>query len=153
MSPGNFFERCKQCRACCRTSDRFVHIYVCGHEERLIERLASEGKDTKEILVQVASSCPFLCDTGCMLGDIKPFQCRLYPLLFLRDGSLGVDPECTYSEEYLAQLSDPPSEAWQHYAAMKVEAAGLSDREKALLAEWSHFVCDVVVLKVDKPQQ
>ena len=146
---GNFFERCKKCKACCRTSERYVHIHVCGHEKRLMERLASEKRDIKEIVVPYASSCPFLNHAGCMLGDIKPFQCRLFPLLFLRDGSLGVDPACTYSEEYMSQLRDTSSEAWQHYTAMKAEAAQLGEKEKTLLAEWSHYVCDVVVLKED----
>ena len=153
MEPGNFFERCKKCKACCHTSDRFVHIHVCGHEKRLIERLESLGMDRQEILVPVAASCPFLSSSGCTLGDMKPFQCRLYPLLFLRDGSLGLDPECAYSEEYMAQLQDSASEARDHYAAMKVEASQLGDKEKSLLAEWSRFVCDIVVLKEDKPQQ
>ena len=153
MADGNFFERCKLCKACCRTSDLFVHIHVCGHEKRLIERLVSQGRDTKEILVPVAASCPFLCDTGCALGAIKPFQCRLYPLLVLQDGSLGLDPECRYSEEYMAQLQDPSSEAWQHYSAMKAEASQLGDREKTLLAGWSHYVCDVIALKEYGPRQ
>lgn len=149
MTAGNFFERCRVCKACCRTSDRFVHIYVCGHEKRLMGLLASQGRDTKEILVPYAASCPYLNDSGCTLGDIKPFQCRLYPMLVLRDGTLGVDPACTYSGEYMAQLKDASSEAWQHYSAMKKEAALLSKEEKALLAEWSRFVCDVVVIKAE----
>lgn len=149
MSPGNFFERCKQCKACCRTSDRFVHIYICGHEKRLIDLLMSQCGDIKEILVPYAASCPFLSDSGCKLGEIKPFQCRLYPLLFLEDGSLGVDPACTYSGEYMSQLSDPASEARVHFEAMKAEASHLSDKEKSLLAEWSRFVCDVVVVKTE----
>lgn len=147
MSPGNFFERCKRCKACCRTSDRFVHIYVCGHEQQLIGLLESQGRDTKEILIPYGASCPFLNYKGCMLGDMKPFQCRMYPMLFLRDGSLGVDPACTYGEEYMAQLQDTSSDAWQHYDAMKKEASLLTDKEKALLAEWSHYVPDVVVIK------
>ncbi|HTY90784.1 MAG TPA: YkgJ family cysteine cluster protein [Methanocella sp.] len=149
MSTGNFFERCKRCKACCRTSDRFVHIHVCGHEKRLMELLAYQGRDTKEILVPYGASCPFLNGSGCTLADIKPLQCRMYPLLFLRGGSLGVDPACTSSEEYMAQLEDASSEAWQHYDAMRKEAAMLSDKEKALLAEWSHYVPDVVVIKTD----
>jgi len=143
---GNFFERCKNCKACCRTSDRFVHIYVCGHEQDLIARLSSLGMDTRDITVPYASSCRFLMDNGCALGNMKPFQCRLYPLLFLNDGSLGVDPACTYSGEYISQLQDPGSDGSLHLSTMKKEASKLSDKEKLALAEWSRYVCDVVTL-------
>ena len=149
MTAGNFFERCKQCRACCRTSDRFVHIYVCGHEKRLIDHLASMGRDTKDITVSYGSSCPFLTETGCSLGDMKPYQCRMYPILVLPDGALGVDPACTFSEEYLTQLQTACSDAWLHFDAMEKEALQLSDKEKTLLAEWSRYVCDVVVVKTN----
>jgi Fe-S-cluster containining protein len=146
MTAGNFFERCERCKACCRTSDRFVHIYVCGHEKRLIERLTMLGRDTKEILVPYAASCSFLGDGGCTLGDIKPLQCRMYPILLLKNGSLGVDPACTSSEEYLARIRDLSSDARRHLERMRAEVALISDKEKALLAEWSRYVCDVVVL-------
>jgi Fe-S-cluster containining protein len=103
--------------------------------------------DTKEIIVPYAASCRFLSDEGCALGDMKPFQCRLYPLLFLCDGSLGIDPACTYSGEYLSLLQDPASDACRHLEEMKKEASMLSEDEKRLLAEWSRYVCDVVALE------
>lgn len=112
----------------------------------MIGRLASRGRDTKEIMIPYAASCPFLSDEGCTLGAIKPFMCRLYPLLLLKDGSLGVDPACTLSGEYIGQLHDPASDARRHFEAMKAEAALLSDKEKAMLAEWSRHVCDTVTL-------
>ena len=143
---GNFFDRCKKCKACCRTSDRFVHIYVCGHETDLICKLSSLRMDTRDITVPYASSCRFLSDNGCALGEMKPFQCRLYPLLFLYDGSLGVDPACTYSGEYISQLDDAHSDARLHLESMKKEASKLSDNEKLALADWSRYVCDVVKL-------
>lgn len=146
MATGDFFERCERCRACCRTSDRFVHIHVCGHEARLIERLADLGRDTREIMVPYAASCTFLGDRGCTLGDLKPFQCRLYPVLLLNDGSLGVDPACTVAREYLAQLHVASSDARRHFERMKAELVMLNGREKELLAEWSRYVCDVVAL-------
>ncbi len=141
---GDFFERCRQCRACCRSSDRFVHISVFGHEKRLTGLLASRGMDTEEIVVPYGASCRFLGEAGCVLGDAKPFQCRLYPLLLLSDGSLGIDPACTYSGEYLSQLKDPASEARHHFKAMKKEASLLDDDGRRALADWSRYVCDVV---------
>ncbi len=143
---GNFFERCRQCRACCRTSDRFIHIHVCDHEQRLRGRLAAGGMDPKEITVPYAASCRFLGDRGCELGDLKPFQCRLYPLLFLSDGSLGIDPACAHSGEYLSQLPDPSSDARRHFDSMRREAAVLGEGEKRCLAEWSRYVCDAVTI-------
>jgi Fe-S-cluster containining protein len=124
-----------------------VHIHVCGHEERLTGLLVSEGMDTKDIVVPYGSSCRFLGAEGCVLGDIKPFQCRLYPVLFLSGGSLGVDPACTYSGEYLSQLNDPASEARRHFSAMKKEASLLDDDEKRALSDWSRYVCDVIPLE------
>lgn len=124
-----------------------MHIHVFGHEKRLIGLLASKGMDTKDVVIPYGSSCRFLNERGCSLGDMKPFQCRLYPLLFLSDGSLGVDPACTYSGEYLSQLQDASSDVRRHFEAVKKEASLLSDDEKRLLAEWSRFVCDVVTLE------
>ncbi len=144
---GDFFERCKKCMACCKASDRFVHIHVCGHESRLIGLLGSEGADTEDIVIPCGTSCRFLSEAGCTLGDIKPFQCQLYPLLVLGDGSLGIDPACASSGEYLSQLHDPASEAWGHFKAMKREASALGEGEKRALADWSRYVCDVVRLE------
>ncbi len=124
-----------------------MHIYVCGHEKKTLALLESLGLDDNEIIVPYSSSCRFINESGCTLGDTKPFQCRLYPLLFLYDGSLGVDPACTYSGEYLSQLSDPGSDARSHFEAMKKEAKDLTKKEKLALADWSRYVCDVVKLK------
>lgn len=70
----------------------------------------------------------------------------MFPLLILHGGLVGVDPACTYSGEYLAQLRDPSSDGRRHYDAIAEEASRLSDVEKALLAEWSRYVCDVIVI-------
>jgi Fe-S-cluster containining protein len=105
------------------------------------------GLDKNDIVVPCGSSCRFIDESGCTLGNAKPFQCRLYPLLFLFDGSLGIDPACTYSGEYLSQLPDPQSDARRHFEEMKKEASMLNEKEKLALADWSRFVCDVVDLK------
>ncbi len=123
-----------------------MHIRVCSHEKRLIGLLASKGMDTKDIVVPYGSSCRFLSDSGCTLGDMKPFQCRLYPILFLGDGSLGIDPACASSGEYISQLKDPASDARRHFKAVKKEASLLDDDEKRALADWSRYVCDVITL-------
>ncbi len=104
--------------------------------------------DTEDITVPYGASCRFLSDKGCALGDMKPFQCRLYPVLFLSDGSLGIDPACVSSGEYLSQLGDPASDARRHFDSIKKEASLLSDHEKRALADWSRYVCDVI--KLDK---
>ncbi len=127
-----------------------MHIYVCGHEKKTLALLESLGIENNEILVPYSSSCRFNNENGCILGDTKPFQCRLYPLLFLYDGYLGIDPACTYSGEYLSQLTDPLSDARSHFDAMKKEASLLTKAEKLALADWSHYVCDVVTLKKNK---
>lgn len=109
--------------------------------------LESLGLDKNEIVVPYGSSCRFFNESGCTLGGTRPFQCRLYPLLFLYEGSLGIDPACTYSGEYLSQLADPLSDARRHFETMKKEASKLSKEEKLALADWSRYVCDVVNLK------
>ncbi len=78
---------------------------------------------------------------------MKPFQCRLYPVLFLSDGSLGIDPACTHSGEYISQLRDPASDARRHFNEMKKEMSLLDEAEKLALADWSRYVCDVVKLE------
>ena len=150
IAVADFFERCKACKACCKTSDRFVHIHVCGHEKQLIEQLNTAGSDIKDIIVPFAANCRFLSVDGCTLGDIKPFQCRLYPLLFLGDGTLGVDPACTFSGEYISELKDPSSDASRHFDAMKGEASHLGEDEKRSLADWSRFICDIIALEEGK---
>jgi len=103
------------------------------------------GQDTKDIIVPPFSSCRFLGENGCSLGDSKPFQCMAYPVLFLCDGSLGIDPACTHSGEYVSQLGDPLSDAGRHFQAVKKVASSLGDDEKRVLADWSRFIDDIIV--------
>jgi len=146
MPAGEFFKNCRECKACCRSASGFVRIYVCRHEKALIGLLRANGMDEDCITVSPSASCRFLGDDGCTLGDMKPFQCRLYPLLMLSDGSLGLDASCTHSGGYVSLLADHSSDAWRHLEAMKREAAILTDKDRRLLSEWSRYVCDIVKL-------
>ncbi len=146
MPAGEFFKNCRECKACCRAASGFVRIYVCRHEKALIRLLRANGCDETCITVSPSASCRFLGADGCTLGDMKPFQCRLYPLLILSDGSFGLDTACVHSSEYLSLLGNHSSDAWRHLEAMRKEAAILTRKERRLLSEWSRYACDIIKL-------
>ena len=117
-------ESCANCRVCCifdredvwemplvskelkayitNRSDADVKLTPVGGEYRF----DVEFKDGEELV-----SCPMLTDTGCSLGDNKPFDCRIWPFRIMRikDNLCGitVSPVCEcVSALSVAQLSD-----------------------------------------------
>lgn len=100
-------ESCGKCRVCCGfTHDDIweIPLIFAGNrkavEEKLGVKLIERGKEFvfdmnfggKEI-----SYCPALSENGCMLGELKPFDCAVWPF---RVNSLGsrrvitVSPVC-----------------------------------------------------------
>ena len=146
MSDSMLFDRCAECRQCCKSIDSYLHIHVFSHEPELQSRLTASGLETTKIVIAPGHLCSFLGSCGCILGDIKPFHCRFYPLFLLPADAIGIDAECSCSKEYLLQLGDPSSDASRHLKYCKNVITGLSETEKAVLCEWSRYACDIDVV-------
>jgi Fe-S-cluster containining protein len=140
------FDRCAECRQCCKSIDSYLHIHVFAHEPELQRRLAESGLDTGKIVIAPGDMCSFLGPRGCTLGAIKPLHCRFYPLFLLPGDAIGIDTGCSCSNEYLSQLGDPSSDASRHLKYSKNEIAKLSENEKAALCEWCRYACDVDII-------
>ena len=65
------FDHCAECRRCC-----FVEADYPPLEITLTQK---EKKKYGSICIE--TDCPNLGPTGCVLGDTKPFSCKLYPCL------------------------------------------------------------------------
>jgi Fe-S-cluster containining protein len=149
----SLFDRCAECRQCCKSIDSYLHIHVFAHEPGLKSRLAVSGLDTTKIVIAPGNMCSFLGPCGCTLGEIKPFHCRFYPLFLLPGDAIGIDTGCSCCAEYISQLGDPSSDASYHLKNSKKELAKLLESEKAALCDWSHYACDVDVLEDSKFQE
>jgi len=142
----DLFDRCAECRQCCKSIDSYLHIHVFSHEPELKDQLAASGLETTEIVIAPGHMCSFLGSGGCTLGAIKPFHCRFYPLFLLPGDAIGIDAECGCRKEYTSQLGDPSSDASRHLKYCKNEIAKLLKNEKAALCEWSRYACDVEII-------
>lgn len=112
-------ESCGKCRVCCGfTKDDIWEIpLVFGEDRGAVEEKLGVGLVPRgeEYVFDMdfngeISYCPALSDKGCMLGDLKPFDCAVWPF---RVNSLGgmrvitVSPVCeTVSALPLKALSD-----------------------------------------------
>lgn len=92
-------DTCAECRLCC-VFDRYDVWETPLFEEKTMAKVAELRKDAKfakkgngfvlnsgEITDGELFACPALTDNGCMLGDDKPFDCRIWPFRIMnRDG-------------------------------------------------------------------
>lgn len=91
-------ETCAECRLCC-VFDRYDVWETPVFTEKLRDRLTAERPGTefvrkdggyifkvKELNEDQLFSCPALTDKGCMLGDDKPFDCRIWPYRIMNIG-------------------------------------------------------------------
>jgi hypothetical protein len=145
----SLFDRCAECKECCKSIDSYLHIHVFAHETELKNMLARSGMGTTSIVIAPGEICRFMGPHGCILGDIRPFHCRFYPLFLLPGDAIGIDPGCRNSKEYIAQLGDPSSDASLHLKNSKDRISKMPISEKAALCEWSHYACDVDVVDND----
>lgn len=142
----SFFERCADCLLCCWCGSGHLQIILCSHEA---ERISAAGMSITgyEILIGAGQCCPFLGDDGCILtGDLRPIHCRLYPLLYVRNGSICIDLSCGFSDEYVIQAGRSGSPAHRHLIEMASELEKLTEKDRARLARWSEKVTDKLVL-------
>lgn len=112
---------CGSCRICCGfdESDKWeiplvfdeLKVYLKEHYPEI--KLAPRGKEyvfDMEFDGSKVIFCPMLSENGCVLGDDKPFDCRIWPFRvndFCGKHVITVSPVCgTVSELPLKMLSD-----------------------------------------------
>ena len=91
-------ESCAACRLCC-IFDRYDVWETPVFTEEIRDRIKSVNPETefitkdggyifkvKEINEDQLFSCPALTEHGCMLGDDKPFDCRIWPYRIMEVG-------------------------------------------------------------------
>lgn len=84
-------ESCAECRLCC-VFDRYDAWETPVFTESICKRIRSAKPDTefiqkdggyifkvKQLDENDLFTCPALTEKGCMLGDDKPFDCRIWP--------------------------------------------------------------------------
>jgi Fe-S-cluster containining protein len=97
--------------------------------------------------VPPGGTCAFLGPQGCTLGELRPVHCRLYPLVLMPGGALGIDMDCSCSQEYLSQLSDLQSHAYRHLASSRLEISSLSENDKNALCEWGRYILNITLIE------
>ncbi len=118
------FDHCAECRRCCYIEQGYppLEISLTKNERRRFGSLCIE------------TQCTHLGQTGCTLGDDKPFSCKLYPLSYDPDSQkIYYDTDCPLMPEYIRQLKEKNSKASQHLAACKKEFARLEKSDAAFL--------------------
>ena len=118
------FDHCAECRRCCYIEQ--------GYPSLEISLTKKEKRQFGSICIE--TQCTHLGQTGCTLGDDKPFSCKLYPLSYDPDSQkIYYDTDCPLMPEYSRQLKDKGREASQHLAACKKEFARLEKSDAAFL--------------------
>lgn len=103
------FDHCAQCQRCCHVDPGYPALEVTLTKQ--------EKKGLGSVCIE--KSCDHLGDTGCTLGDAKPFSCKLYPLAFNpKTKAFFFDTDCPLMPAYQSQLHDPASEASSHLRHM-----------------------------------
>ena len=86
---------CAICQKCCvNNTEKDFEIRLTDKERRIYKK--------KVILIKAKEKCPYL-DNGCKL-KIRPFICRLYPLIY-RDKKIYQDENCPCRLEYNLRAS------------------------------------------------
>lgn len=118
------FERCAECRSCC-------HVEA-GYPPLEVTLTTSEKARFGSLCIE--TNCEHLSDTGCTLGDDKPFSCKLYPLSYNPVGKqLYFDSDCPLMPEYIDQLSNPKSVASLHLNEVRDVIKALEEEDPDFL--------------------
>jgi len=56
--------------------------------------------DNERRLLNFNGACFFFEDCGCRVYEDRPEGCRLYPLIFGKDGAIGLDGECPHADKF-----------------------------------------------------
>ena len=111
------FDYCSECKRCCNID--------AGYEALEITLTAKESKIFHSICIQ--TSCEYLGNKGCTLGDKKPYSCKMYPLVYKPSSQEFLyDTDCPIMPEYIAQLTSKDSEASNHLLAIQKSITSLT---------------------------
>ena len=108
-------ETCAKCRLCC-VFDRYDIWETPIFTQELCERISAAKPDVRfmpkdggyilraeEFDEDQLFRCPALTDTGCMLGDDKPFDCRIWPYRIMNVGGRRAITIASICEEMYAR--------------------------------------------------
>ena len=141
------FDHCAECRLCCHIEE--------GYPPLEVSLTSSEKKQRKSICIE--TKCPHLSDTGCVLGDEKPFSCKLYPLAYNpRESRFYYDSECPLMPEYIEQLGEVQSDASKHLSQMRAEIERLENSDLGFLkqnfaVDQNYFQLQTLPVKTPRP--
>ena len=112
-------ESCAACRLCC-VFDRYDVWETPVFTEQICDKIRAARPDTefiskdggfifriRELDENELFTCPALTENGCMLGDDKPFDCRIWPYRIMEIGgrrAITIASICT--EMYSRPLSE-----------------------------------------------
>lgn len=106
--------------------------------------------DSREIIISKGSRCEFLGEHGCSLPyGLKPFRCRMYPLIYFSDGTLGVDSGCRLGEEYVRELMAGDVEAKEHFMEILGHLSALPDEDLKALSEESTWKSEYIKILIN----
>lgn len=132
------FDRCADCRSCCRVDDEAPPLEV--------TLTSDETRSMGSICIE--TQCRNLTSKGCQLGKSKPFSCDLYPLSYdPKKRQFLFDQECPLLDTYTAQLADQTSDASKHLTRMTQSIRKLERSDKAFLTRNFLIDCDYFDLK------
>ena len=132
------FDRCAQCQSCCNVDAGYgpLEVTLTNVEKN---RLGS---------VCIATKCPHLSATGCVLGDSKPFACALYPLSYNPHSRVySLDLECPLVPDYLEAMGNPETVAGKHLREAMETIAQLEQTDPDFLRENHAIDADLFDLK------
>lgn len=100
-------EKCGSCRICCGfdESDKWEIPLIYSENKEKIEKLSGlklTGRNSEYVFEMRFNNdevifCPALGENGCILGDLKPFDCKIWPFRVNRLGNffvITVSPVC-----------------------------------------------------------
>jgi Fe-S-cluster containining protein len=120
------FDHCAQCQRCCNVEP--------GYPSLEITLTQKEEKKFGSICIQ--TQCNHLGNTGCTLGEEKPFGCSLYPLSYNpKKQKFYFDADCPLMDIYVNSLGDSDSEASAHLAKVSKTVAKLEVSDPVFLQQ------------------
>ena len=118
------FDHCDECRRCCHVDEDYppLEVTLTKMEKRRYSQICIESR------------CEHLGESGCVLGDEKPFSCRLYPLAFdPAESRFYYDDGCPLMPVYIAQLGTEGSDAFEHFKSVNTFIGELKKADRQFL--------------------
>lgn len=141
------FDHCSTCKRCCHIDPDYPPLEV--------TLTASESKKYHSICIK--TRCKFLGIHGCTLGEMKPFSCQMYPLVFDPKGqTFFYDTDCPVMPSYIEQLQSSKTVAFKHLRMIQKKVKQLMHKDVDFLShnyavDSEYF--DIRVLPLPQPQK